>query len=75
MECNLLHDCQARFERIDKCLDEQKKDHDMVIELKTKIDNLTYSVKSLTHSIWGMIGTVLALLAGFFIWFIQSIGR
>jgi hypothetical protein len=65
-------DCMLEFEQIRKDLSEYKKDHDLVVVLTTKIEVLTDSVRTLTRSVWGVLLSMLLILAGFMIWFIQS---
>jgi hypothetical protein len=66
-------DCEQMFEQIHQEIIAYRKDHDLVVELKTRIENLARSVENLTRSIWGMMGSVLLLLTGFIIWYIQTL--
>ena len=69
--------CKERHIRIDSRLS----DHDHKIDKlersdatnSTKIDNLAKAIGSQTKAIWGLVSTVLVLLGGFFIWYVQSI--
>lgn len=65
-------DCQQQFEQILRELDTYKKDHDIVVQLREKIESLTRSVNALVRSIWGMMTSLILILAGFIIWYIQS---
>lgn len=38
----------------------------------TQIKNLTSAIADQTRAIWGLVGTVLITLFGFFIWYVQS---
>jgi hypothetical protein len=48
--------------------------HDVEIGvLKTNMENLTKGLDRLTKAIWGLVVMVMGTLAGFFIWYIQSL--
>lgn len=38
----------------------------------TQIKNLTSAIAEQTRAIWGLVGTVLITLFGFFLWYVQS---
>ncbi len=69
--------CKERFREIEKRLDEGDKvftQHTTDIAvLKTNTNALIKSMNGLTKALWGVCGTILATLFGFFIWYIQSI--
>ena len=39
----------------------------------TQIENLTAAIGSQTKAIWGLVGTVLVTLLGFFVWYVQTL--
>ena len=43
--------------------------------IKTNVASLIKSINGLTKSLWGVCGTIIVTLFGFFIWYIQSIPR
>lgn len=69
--------CDERHDTINKRLD----DHDERLGTLEKSDaanavqiqNLAKAIGSQTKAIWGLVSTVLVLLGGFFIWYVQSI--
>lgn len=76
-------DCDQEFSRIWKRLEEGDKKFSSLTEnekqeaieisaLKTNIIHILGSVSRLTGAIWGMTGSIILLLAGFFIWFVQT---
>ena len=69
--------CKERFREIDKRLDEgdkvmQHHSTDIAV-VQTNMDNLIKSMGGLTKALWGVCGTTLATLLGFFIWYIQQL--
>jgi hypothetical protein len=74
MESERRPDCDEAFKRMEKCMDDYRKDHDDVIALKTKMENLVSSINGLTRTLWGMTVSFLLLGAGFIIWYIQNVG-
>lgn len=72
-------ECATQFERIWEELDDKGKkitEHgEDITGLKTNMVNLVKSMDKLTGAIWGMVGTVIALLVGFVLWYIQSLPR
>ena len=72
------HDmCKERFREIEKRLDEGDKifirhTTDIAV-LQTNIESLIKSMSSLTKALWGICGTTLSALLGFFIWYVQGI--
>lgn len=69
--------CKERFREIDKRLDEgdkvfTKHTTDIAV-LQTNTDALIKSMNGLTKALWGMCGTIIATLFGFFIWYIQHL--
>ena len=42
--------------------------------LKTNMLHLIASMSGLTKAIWGMVSSILLILIGFLIWYIQNIG-
>lgn len=71
--------CKERFKAIDDRLNEGDRlmsEHTTEIAvLKTNMNSLIKSINGLTKSLWGVCGTILATLFGFFIWYIQSLPR
>ena len=71
--------CKERFKAIDDRLNEGDKlmnEHTTEIAvIKTNVASLIKSINGLTKSLWGVCGTIVATLFGFFIWYIQSIPR
>lgn len=76
-------DCDQEFSRIWKRLDkgdkkfedltESEKSQEIEISiLKTNMIHLIGSMSKLTGAIWGMTGSILLILIGFFIWFVQQ---
>lgn len=69
--------CKERFREIDKRLDEGDKvmrHHSTDIAVvQTNMNNLIKSMSGLTKALWGVCGTTLATLLGFFIWYIQQL--
>lgn len=41
----------------------------------TQIDNLIKAIGGQTKAIWGLVSSVLLMLFGFFVWYIQNIGK
>jgi hypothetical protein len=39
----------------------------------TQIDNLTKAIGSQTKAIWGLVSSIVVMLAGFLLWYIQSL--
>lgn len=66
-------ECVQLFQQFRRELDSYKKDHDLLVELKTQLEHLSLSMSTLTRAIWGMLGSTIMLLAGFMVWFIQSL--
>lgn len=69
--------CKERFREIDKRLDEgdkvfTKHTTDIAV-LQTNTNALIKSMNGLTKALWGVCGTIIATLFGFFIWYIQHI--
>jgi hypothetical protein len=78
--------CAERHKAVDRTLAEHGellKSHDEKIgELTTsdarnttQIDNLVKSISNQTKAIWGLVMAVLATLAGFFVWYVQTLAR
>lgn len=73
-----IHDyCRERFaslerrmniksEKLDECTTD-------IEVLKTDMGHLTRSLNALTKALWGVAASMLAVLLGFFIWYIQSL--
>jgi chaperonin cofactor prefoldin len=75
--------CEQKHKAIDKTLDEHRgwlEDHDDKIETlqksdarnTTKLDNLCEQMSKLTKAIWGLVVSILTMMIGFFIWYIQN---
>ena len=76
-------DCEREFERLwtrlstgdirFQTLSDSDHQHDIQIkELQVNMINLCKSMGSLTKAIWGMVSTILFILIGFFVWYVQS---
>ncbi|MBE7048670.1 MAG: hypothetical protein E7393_04800 [Ruminococcaceae bacterium] len=69
--------CKERFEAIERRLEKGDgvlKAHTTDIAvLKTNMENLTKSLSALTKALWGVCGTALASLFGFFMWYIEKL--
>ena len=69
--------CRERIAAIDKRLSDGDKilsEHTTEIAvLKTNMSSLIRSINGLTRSLWGVCGTTIATLFGFFIWYIQNL--
>lgn len=76
-------DCELEFARVWDRLNEGNKKFDKIIDheaeqdievatLKTHIVHLISSMSGLTKAIWGMVASILLLLIGFFIWYVQT---
>ena len=69
--------CKERFRDIEERLNEGDKvmtEHTTEIAvLKTNMSNLIKSLSGLTKALWGICGTTLATLLGFFIWYVQNL--
>lgn len=77
MICEMNKDCKERFAQIENRL----RDGDKLISkhttdiavIHTNVELLIKSMHSLTKALWGICGTTLASLTGFFVWYIQNI--
>jgi len=78
--------CTEKHKRVDERLadhDRQLKDHDKRIgdlekyqsRAEEQVSQLCRQIKSLVTAIWWAIGLAISTLLGFFIWYIQNIGR
>ena len=71
------NECKERFEKVERRLDKGdgviKEYGTDIAVLQTNMDNLTKSLSGLTKALWGMCGTIITALFGFFIWYIQKI--
>lgn len=78
--------CAREHESVDEKLNHHERwlgEHEKKIDVleksdatnTTKIDNLCGQIASLTKSIWGLVISILFVLIGFFIWYIQSLPR
>jgi len=78
--------CEIRHQGIDKKLEEhedQLKDHDKRIgdlekyqsRAEEQVSQLCKQIKSLVKAMWWAMGLAVSTLLGFFIWYIQTIGR
>ena len=69
--------CRERFKGIEDRLNEGDRvmtEHTTEIAvLKTNMSNLIKSIGGLTKALWGICGTTLATLLGFFIWYVQNL--
>ena len=75
---NEMHEaCKERFKNIEERLNDGDKimtEHTTEIAvLKTNMSNLIKSLSGLTKALWGICGTILATLLGFFIWYVQNL--
>ncbi len=75
---NEMHEaCKERFRDIEERLNDGDRimtEHTTEIAvLKTNMSNLIKSISGLTKALWGVCGTTLATLFGFFIWYVQSL--
>ena len=75
--------CEKTHERIDERLNHHERwlgEHEGKIDRldksdatnTTKIDNLCGQIAGLTKSIWGLVITILTVLIGFFVWYVQQ---
>ena len=86
-ECNSMEDkrtdCEKEFARIWERLSKgdsrfetfTAKNAEQDIELttlKTNMLHLIASMGGLTKAIWGMVSTILVILIGFFVWYVQN---
>lgn len=69
--------CKERFRDIEERLNDGDRimtEHATEIAvLKTNMSNLIKSISGLTKALWGVCGTTLATLFGFFMWYIQNL--
>lgn len=77
MNCEMNEECKERFREIsdrlragDKLFNQHTTD---IAIIQTNVDLLIKSMNNLTKALWGVCGTIFASLAGFFVWYIQSI--
>lgn len=75
---NEMHEaCRERFRDIEERLNDGDRimtEHTTEIAvLKTNMSNLIKSISGLTKALWGVCGTILATLFGFFIWYVQNL--
>jgi hypothetical protein len=77
--------CDERHKSVDEKLIRHEKwlgEHETKIDVltksdatnTTKIDNLCSQIAGLTKSIWGLVISLLSVLVGFFIWYVQTKG-
>ena len=70
----ILH---RRIEKRDKLLDEQDEkiqSHSVSIaKMSENIIAVTRSINALTKALWGLAGSMIVTLAGFVLWYIQSL--
>ncbi|MGI5971187.1 MAG: hypothetical protein ACOX7P_05630 [Oscillospiraceae bacterium] len=82
---NFIKLCEERHKAVDgkilehsKRLDEQGRKIDVLERSDaantTQIENLTRAITNQTKAIWGLVLAVASTLAGFFIWYVQSLG-
>lgn len=76
--CKILHkQIDDKFGEHDKKLDEHEGKIGILeksdAKKEEKIDNLCDQLKGLTKAIWGMVGSIFLILAGFLIWYIETI--
>lgn len=69
--------CKERFRDIEERLNDGDKimtghTTDIAV-LKTNMSTLIKSLGGLTKALWGVSGTIVAALFGFFIWYIQNL--
>ena len=77
MPCDEMRgECERKFDDLEKRVGEAgsgvgnaKLD---IVRLETKVDSLIKSMNSLTKALWGICGTTVATLFGFFVWFVQN---
>lgn len=69
--------CKERFKEIISRIEAGEKvfsQHTTEIAVvKTNMENLVKSMNALTKALWGLCGTTLSVLIGFFVWYIQSL--
>ncbi len=69
--------CKEKFDTIDKRIDDKAhllEEHDRsIIRLETQMESLIKSMSGLTKALWGFAGSLIVVLLGFFIWYIQSL--
>ena len=69
--------CKERFRDIEERLNDGDRimtEHTTEIAvLKTNMSNLIKSISGLTKALWGVCGTIVATLFGFFIWYVQNL--
>jgi hypothetical protein len=74
MLCEMRPECLEKFKALDDFRERWKADHDEMLIIKTKVENLIESMRGLTRAIWSFTAAVLLLLAGFVVWYIQLKG-
>lgn len=69
--------CKERFKAIDERLAAGEKVFNQhttdIAVVQTNVESLITSMNGLTKALWGVCGTTLATLIGFFIWYIQKL--
>lgn len=65
-----LHQGDIKF---DKMTDAEKDQDIEIVTIKTNMSHLISSMGKLTSAIWGMTASIILMLIGFFIWYIQSL--
>jgi uncharacterized coiled-coil protein SlyX len=77
MEQEIKEVCKERFLRLEHRMDIKSEHLDQcevtLATIQRDIDYLTKSLNALTKALWGMAGTTLATLLGFFIWYVQGL--
>lgn len=77
--------CERTHKRVDERLDHHERwlgEHEKKIDgleksdatNTTEIKNLCRQIGNQTKAIWGLVSTIIATLAGFFIWYVQKGG-
>jgi hypothetical protein len=76
MEQEMRADCKERFEkivaRLEKGDDEFGNHAERITRTETNVDNLTRSLKGVTNALWGVAVSIMGMLVGFVLWFIQN---
>lgn len=78
--------CSEKHKRVDERLNHHEKwlgDHEGKIDRLDRSDatnteaigSLCKQLGSQTNAIWGLVSTIAVSLFGFFVWYIQSLGR
>ena len=78
MDCIKINEyCKEKFQTFEKSLNYKSEQIDKqaidLAKLSVEVANVTKSMNALTKALWGVSGTIIATLIGFFIWYVQSI--